>query len=233
VMGNVGTWWAPDLIVAETPWRHELKQGGGISLDLGPHFFDMIRYIGGGEIKTVSAQTQVVEPIRYLVREGKKTSPINCEADDSFFANFRNKKGACGTLFGSWAGRGSPTTVAEGPVFYGSNGRVTGDEIHIDGESKPECLSERYTKEAPTQLQEKHFPMGLTNNFALASYDWLRAIETGKQPECTGREGLMDLACAYAVVESSLAQREVTIDEIVSGTLRDYQRPIDQHYGLD
>ena len=24
VMGNIGTWWAPDLIVAETPWRHRL-----------------------------------------------------------------------------------------------------------------------------------------------------------------------------------------------------------------
>ena len=42
VMGNIGTWWAPDLIVAETPWRHSLLEGGGIALDLGPHFFDMI-----------------------------------------------------------------------------------------------------------------------------------------------------------------------------------------------
>ncbi|MCB1232171.1 MAG: Gfo/Idh/MocA family oxidoreductase, partial [Verrucomicrobiae bacterium] len=38
LMGNVGTWWAPDLIVAETPWRHVLAEAGGIALDLGPHF---------------------------------------------------------------------------------------------------------------------------------------------------------------------------------------------------
>jgi predicted dehydrogenase len=50
VMGNIGTWWAPDLVVAETPWRHSLVEGGGMALDLGPHFFDLIRYISGSEV---------------------------------------------------------------------------------------------------------------------------------------------------------------------------------------
>jgi hypothetical protein len=73
----------------------------------------------------------------------------------------------------------------------------------------------------------------MTNDFALAQLDWLRAVEQGTQPECSGAEGLRDLACAYALVESNLAGREVTLAEIESGALRSYQTPIDQRFGLD
>ena len=231
VMGNIGTWWAPDLVVAETPWRHELSQGGGMALDLGPHFFDMIRYIGGKEVTSVMAQTQIAEPIRYFVRDGERVLPVNCDADDTFYAHFELEGGAAGTMFGSWAGHGTNTVVGEGPVFYGSNGRVTGDTIQIDGE-KAQSLSALYQANAPAEMQEKHFPLGLTNDFALSQLDWLRAIESGTQPECSGREGLRDLACAYAVVESDLAGRKVTIEEVETNQLRDYQTPIDERFGL-
>ncbi len=231
VMGNIGTWWAPDLIVAETEWRHELSQGGGIALDLGPHFFDMIRYIGGKEVTTVMAQTQIAEPLRYLLRDGERVFPIDCDADDTFYAHFELEGGAAGTMFGSWAGHGTNTIVGEGPVFYGSKGRITGDKIQLDGE-KPQSLSALYQANAPAEMQEKHFPLGLTNDFALSQLDWLRAIESGTQPECSGREGLRDLACAYAVVESDLAGRKVTIEEVETNQLRDYQTPIDERFSL-
>jgi 1,5-anhydro-D-fructose reductase (1,5-anhydro-D-mannitol-forming) len=231
VMGNIGTWWAPDLIVAETPWRHALNEGGGIALDLGPHFFDMIRHISGTEIVSVNARTRVVEPTRWLVRNDEKVSPISCDADDTFFAGFDLAGGASGSMFGSWAGHGVPTVIGDGPVFYGSKGRVSGDTIHLDGHD-PQSLSALYEKDAPAAMKEKHFPLGLTNDFALAQLDWLRAIESGKQPECSGREGLRDLACAYAIVESNLANRSVTIEEIESGILRTYQAHIDRKFGL-
>jgi len=230
-MGNIGTWWAPDLIVAETPWRHFLDEGGGIALDLGPHFFDMIRYIGGSEIESVSAQTKVVEPTRFVLRDGRKVDPVECDADDTFFANFENANGIGGTMFGSWAGHGSPTVVGNGPVFYGSRGRVTGDLVQLDGK-EDQSLQQLYQDRASTDLKERHFPLGLENDFALSQLDWIRAIENSSQPECSGREGLLDLACAYAVVESNLARRKVSIDEIVSGSLREYQKPIDRKFDL-
>lgn len=231
VMGNIGTWWAPDLVVAETPWRHDLLEGGGMALDLGPHFFDMIRAIGGSEVTTVSARTEVVEPTRWIVRDGEKVDPVACDADDTFYAHFGLASGASGTMFGSWGGHATNTVVGNGPVFYGTNGRVTGDEIHLDG-GEPQSLAALYEANAPTELKEKHFPLGLRNDFALSQLDWLRAIETGTQPECSGAEGLRDLACAYAVVESDKAGRTVTIEEVESGALREYQRPIDERFGL-
>jgi len=232
VMGNIGTWWAPDLIVAETPWRHELVQGGGMALDLGPHFFDMIRYIGGGEIVSVTAQTQVVEPTRYLLRDGERVDPVSCDADDTFYAHFELESGAAGTMFGSWSGHGTNTVLGDGPVFYGSKGRVTGDRIQLDGQEE-QSLASLYEANASAEMKERHFPLGLTNDFALSQLDWIRAIEGGAQPECSGAEGLRDLACAYAVVESDLAGREVSVAEVESGKLREYQKPIDAKFGLE
>ncbi len=231
VMGNIGTWWAPDLIVAETPWRHDLVQGGGMALDLGPHFFDMIRYIGGSEVETVTAQTQVVEPTRYLLRDGERVNPITCDADDTFYAHFELASGAAGTMFGSWGGHGTATSIGDGPVFYGTKGRITGDRIQLDG-GEEQSLAELYGAHAPAAMKEKHFPLGLTNDFALSQLDWLRAVQNGDQPECSGEEGLRDLACAYAVVESAKAGRKVSVEEILSGALRDYQTPIDERFGL-
>ena len=43
--------------------------------------------------------------------------------------------------------------------------------------------------------------------FALAQLDWLEAIKSGGQPETSGREGLLDLACSFGIVESSHAGR--------------------------
>ena len=234
LMGNVGTWWAPDLIVAETPWRHVLDDAGGITLDLGPHFFDMIRHIGGAEITHISGQTQVVEPTRYLLRGSEKIEPFPCDADDTFYASFVTESGASGTLFGSWAGHGSNTVVGEGPVFYGSSGRVSGDLLHIDGESDPQSLSARYLADCPDELRQNHFPLGseLTDDFALNQHDWLEAIRHGRTSETSGEEGLRDLACAYAVVESDKAGRRVSVDEILNGNLRDYQQVIDAKHQL-
>lgn len=232
VMGNIGTWWAPDLIVAETPWRHALIEGGGMALDLGPHFFDLIRHVSGSEVVSVSARTQVVEPTRWIVRNGKKVDPITCDADDTFHAHFSLASGAAGSMFGSWGGHGGNTVVGDGIVFHGTKGKVTGDTLTLDG-GTPLSLSGLYWREAPSELQARHFPLGLKNDFALAQLDWLRAVVRGGQPECSGAEGLRDLACAYAIVESAKARREVDITEIESGTLRAYQAPIDQRFGLD
>ncbi len=231
VLGNIGTWWAPDLVVAETPWRHRIDEGGGMALDLGPHFFDLVRHVSGSEVVAVSARTQVAEATRWIRRRGEKADAVACDADDTFHAHFSLASGACGTMFGSWGGHGGSTVVGEGAVFHGSRARVCGDEIRIDGEP-PRPLAELYAAEAPAQLREAHFPLGLEDDFALAQLDWLRAVERGGQPECSGREGLRDLACAYTLVESSLAGREVAVEEVESGAVRAYQRPIDERYGL-
>jgi len=230
--GNVGTWWAPVRIVAETPWRHKLVEGGGISLDLGVHLFDMIRYVGG-EVRNVTARTAVVEPVRYTRGEGGEIlDQVECDADDSYYASFETEAGASGSLFGSWAGHGTGTLVGEGPVWYGTKGRVTGDTVHLDGE-EGQSLEALYARDASAEQKEKDSPLGMTDDFALSQGDWLDAIRSGGQPETSGGEGLKDLACAFALVESAVAGRTVDVEEVLSGVLCEYQKPIDAHFGIE
>ena len=220
--GNAGAWWAPNQIVAETPWRHQLIEGGGIALDMGPHWFDLVRYVAG-EVKNVMGRTAVVEPVRYTFDAGGNiTNEMNCDADDTFHANFATETGVSGSIYGSWAGHGGPTIVGDGAVFHGTRGRLSGDSLTVDGKESQSLAA----------LHQPELPLGLEDDFALAQHDWLEAIRNGSQPETSGEEGLRDLACAYAVVESAKARREVEIAEILDGSATGYQAPIDAHFGI-
>ncbi|MEM7010217.1 MAG: Gfo/Idh/MocA family oxidoreductase [Verrucomicrobiota bacterium] len=222
LLGAAGKWWAPNKIVAETPWRHKLIEAGGIALDLGPHMLDLVRYVAG-EMKTVMGRTDVVEKTRYTWdADGNQVDQMDCDADDTFYASFDTESGASGSVYGSWAGHGEPTILAEGPVFYGTKGRVSGDRLTIDGE-EPKSLAES----VPVDL-----PLGLDSDFALCTLDWIESVRKGTQPETSGDEGLRDLAAAFAVVESTLARRQISLDEILSGEVSAYQDPINQHYGI-
>jgi predicted dehydrogenase len=233
LLGYAGVWWAPNRIVAGTPWRHYKNEGGGISLDLGVHFFDQIRHVAG-EIKTVQAQTCVLEPQRVTIDEhGRQVAKIDCDADDTFFAQIETEQGVVGNLFASWAGHGAPTKAGQGVVYYSTSGRVTGDEVDLDDGLPPRRLGEMFAVHAAEEDRHRLFPLGLTDSFALNHYDWLQAIRQRRPPETSGEEGLRDLAAAFAILESSLAGRKVEVAEVLDGSRRDYQRPIDAALGLE
>jgi predicted dehydrogenase len=231
LLGYIGLWWAPDLIVAETPWRHVKAEAGGISLDLGVHFFNQIRYVAG-EIKSVAAQASILEPRRHMLDRDKRIAQsMDCDADDTFFANIETETGVVGNLMASWAGHGAPTLVGDGSVYYGSKGRITGPDVTFDG-GKVEPLADLYLRSGDPQRRQREFPHGLDNSFALSQLDWLEAVRTRRLPETSGQEGLRDLAAAFAILESAQAGRRVEVAEVLSGELRAYQRPIDAAFGL-
>ncbi|MEZ6069919.1 MAG: Gfo/Idh/MocA family oxidoreductase [Pirellulales bacterium] len=231
LVGYIGAWWAPDFVVAHTPWRHVREEGGGISLDLGVHFFDQIRHLAG-EIHTVSAQTAVVEPRRrFDSQSGRSGESIACDADDTCFVAFDTEAGAVGQISASWAGHGEATVLGEGSVFYGERSRTTGDRLSRD-DGTYGSLAEVYATESSVQQRGDDFPLGLSDSFALAQYDWLRAAAAGEQPETSGREGLRDLAAAFAILESARAGCRVAVADVLDGTVDAYQRPIDERFGL-
>jgi 1,5-anhydro-D-fructose reductase (1,5-anhydro-D-mannitol-forming) len=231
LVGYVGAWWAPDLVVAHTPWRHVRDEGGGISLDLGVHFFDQIRHLAG-EIRSVTAQTAIVEPVRrFLATGGEVPGTIDCDADDTCFVSFDTEQGVVGQINASWAGHAEATLLGEGSVFYGQQSRVSGDRLtHDDGSSG--SLADEYAAGASAQQQGDDFPLGLSDSFALAQYDWLRAVADRREPETSGREGLGDLAAAFAILESATIGQRVAVSDVLDSTIDEYQRPIDERFGL-
>jgi len=231
LMGNVGTWWAPNRIVAETPWRHQQKEAGGITLDLGVHQFNLIRHLAG-EVKDISGRAQTLEPTRITVNStGETTDEMNCDADDTFFASFESETGVTGNLFASWAGHGEPTVVGPGAVFYAEGGRVAGNQVTFDDGSTAN-LDELYAEHCNDERKQREFPLGLNDQFALTQFDWLQAIENRTQPETDGIEGLKDLACAFSVLESSTASRTINVADVLQEAVAEFQAPLNLHFGL-
>ena len=81
-------------------------------------------------------------------------------------------------------------------------------------------------------MYDEAFPAGVTDAYALEQLDWLMSIAEGRQPRMSGAEGTIDLALAYAILESGVIGREVTLDEMLNGEVDAYQKPINEHYGL-
>lgn len=224
--------WSPDYVVAQTPWRHrKLEGGGGPAVDGAVHLFDQIRYLCG-EIDEICASAPQFEPYRYIRdAQGNIIETVRNEVEDAYFAHLKFKSGAYGMIFGGWAGHGEPTALRESPAIYGTQGCLKGTDVVLDGGTR---LSgkELFDREAPQDLKERWFPRGVQDGFALELLDWLQAIEQGRQMECDGREGVRDLACSYAVLESATLNRPVKVDDVLSGAIDAYQREINQHYGL-
>jgi predicted dehydrogenase len=57
--------------------------------------------------------------------------------------------------------------------------------------------------------------------------DFIDAIKNKRAPEVDGMGGLRALAIVYAILESGIAQREVSVEEVLSGKLHAYQDEID------
>lgn len=227
-----GAWWAPNQIVAETPWRHSRRLAGGITLDMGVHQFDFAR-AAGGEVTRICGYARCLEPVRVTLNsEGHTVNRVSCDADDTYSAFFETVSGAMGSLQASWSGAGEPTTLGPGPIVYTDAGRFAGPVYTPQGKER-QSVETIYSQAISESDREADFPRGLTNGFALTQLDWLRAIRDSRDPVVSGREGLRDLACAWGVLESTLARRQVTLEEILSGQLNQAQREVAQEFGLD
>jgi predicted dehydrogenase len=224
--------WAPDRVVADTPWRHRrVEAGGGPSLDIGVHMFHGLRYICG-DISGISALLRTFEPVRLLQNPAEEAPErVAADADDAYFSLLEFAGGGIGMASVTWAGHGEPTGLPEGRVIYGSKGVIKGGRLLADGQA-PVALAGIFAERAPAELNERYFPLGLTDTFALGSYDFLRAIETGGEMEASGEEGLRDVATAFALIESSARRCMVLVEDVYTGKVATEQVAINEHYGL-
>ena len=230
LMGGVGTGaWSPDRIVAETPWRHrKLQAGGGPSIDIGVHQFDQIRAVAG-DVVEVTAMTARFAPER-LTRgpDGTVLDRVRPDVEDTFQAVFRLASGGLGQVSFSWAGHGEPTFWPGGSVVYGDRGVLRGRRWLPEGGAEVDLAA---LAGADAQ-RDAWFPGGILDTKALQFLDFLRAVSGGPAMEADGRQGMVDLACAMAVLESATARRVVRVADVLSGAVDAYQRPIDAAYGL-
>jgi predicted dehydrogenase len=181
-----------------------------------------------GDIDSIYGLTRIFEPTRY---SPDRSDAVACDVDDAFFATISFASGAVGQLTFSWAGHGAPTSMPDGLVIYGTRGCLKGGTL-IGDDGSARSAAAVFDAHATPDIVERYFPYGLRDTFALGALDFLRAIAARQDPEASGHEGLLDLAAAYAICESSAVARPVTLNEVLDGSTAVYQAEIDRHYGL-
>jgi predicted dehydrogenase len=193
-----------------------------------------LRYVCG-PIGAVSGLVRTFEPQRTL-RDlaGGEHGTFPSDVEDAAFAQLSFASGAIGQYVFSWGAHGEQFHIPGGRLIWGSKGSLHGRRLTLNGAPAAEAVVERFKAEAP-EVHARQFPFGLEDDpygMALEQLDFFQAVAAGRQTEVSGAEGLRDLAVAYAVIESSVAGRPLSVEEVERGEVAAYQEPIDRHHGL-
>ena len=230
----------------EVNWRRLTKLcGGGWTFDGGVHLMDAL-LVYFGDVDIVYADQRKVEPESTLLKDG---TSVPHDDEDTCIATFRFKSGVVGTWIWSTAMAGvdhmrvayycedgyvidqseMAWTHSFGAGVFDSEGRVflpDGTEITI------RHVELEYLLSRSEEEKERLFPHRVRNSFACECHEFVDCIRHGRGPEIDARAGLKAQALATAIYESAFSGRVVRVDDVIEGTVRDYQAAIDGHWGL-
>ncbi len=225
-----------DNIIA-TAWRHRLA-AGGVLLDVPVHLGYILEYLLG-PLQSVSAQAQLVQSERGGKEYDGKPLEVKVDAEDCFSAVLQFEGGAQGHWTSHFASTGETMFKR---LVLGSEGtlNLSGDrsgrpvEVHRGGEMLTDDallaeLPDYHLNEVETRLFGERPPSyclegSATDRKLLAAelYDFVDAIRNNHPPEVDGATGLRSVAIIYAILESALSRRSVTVEEVLEGSLHAY-----------
>lgn len=221
-------------------WRAiKLLVGGGMIMDSGAHFADMVQHVFG-EVEDVFCTMRTNRAPVIAGAPVLGDAPLDVE--DTWNAIIRFRSGMTATWIYS---RTAPGTPLRNAVYYGSGGtlRDLGFPFHCfqggaeatlaDGSTLAAAqIVEEYMATLSPAEKESLFPYGCLNDFGIEIYDFIRAIRTGGRPEMDGTDGLRAKALSEACFESATLGRPVRYAAVLAGRVRAFQAPIDAYWGL-
>ncbi|MFN8593860.1 MAG: Gfo/Idh/MocA family oxidoreductase [Thermomicrobiales bacterium] len=233
--------WGERVII--TPWRHQ-RASGGIAVDMGVHYADMLEYLLG-PVESVGGMGSLVDTVRI----GPQGEEHAADADDVTVGIARFASGAVGSWTLNFAGRGEETFSR---VIHGTEGTIalprdrTGQPIQmmiarggrvaaIDSAGQLDLLPD-FALDATAaalfggeRIGQYELPWADVDAKLLAIEldDFARAIETGVEAEVTGEQGVRSLAIAYGFFESERTGRMLTVAQLLDGRNSPYQGEID------
>jgi len=227
----------------ERNWHWRIDKwmgGGGMVMDSGAHFCDTIRYFYG-DPDTVYAKVQQLE--KWPHRKGN--AKVMDSREDTWVATITFKSGVVGVW--SWT-MAAPGHTYTNVVHYGSKGCILdrGDVFHgpfgnaevivQDGPKRVVTQMSEMQRQFLSQLDEAEknvmFPYGITDGVAIECYDFLDAVEKRRKPEVDGETGMKAKAICEAIFESAYIGQAVQFNDVLSGKVEEYQKPINEHWRL-
>lgn len=243
-----------------TPWRH-MKLTGALTLDAGVHNADILQYYFGDPVSAYG-QTRLFEKTRVKGNAAGPggfweawaddfPETINPTGEDAMFGIINFANDAVGQWVFHHAGHGQPFRHR---MVFGTQGSIAapgdrnGRPIRLTLDDGTDISDERVLDYAPSyrlspvaaalfggeRVWSYGFDFVATDRkiVALEYHEFAECIRNGTEPEVNGAVAKRAIALVYALFESHLAGRPVTIEEIESGAVDAYQREIDAHIGL-
>ena len=243
---------SPGSDIFITPWRHD-KERGGLLLDVAVHYTDLVRY-QLGDIEEVHGKVSLAMPVRTRPRGGDSPyefyrrrleameEEVQATAEDSSMATLRMASGAMVSWVVGLGGHGG----CSGQAILGDRGALKSfgsrggrAVLQADaGEKGHEQLVAETEGFELEPLAAHFFPDGVATAevdwklLALEYYELGEAILQGRAIEVDGTEGMKAVAAVYAIFESSLLGRAVTMGEVESAEVYGYQAGIDAALNL-
>lgn len=221
-------------------WRGlNLLGGGGMIMDSGAHFGDMIQHVFG-QVDEVSCEMRAFD--RRRIQDAPVLGSANADVEDTWHIVIRFRSG----LVVNWAYcRSAPGQKLHNALYYGSAGslRDLGFPFHCfqggseavlaDGSKVTNAeIVEQYMASLTEADRQRLFPYGCLDCFGIEVWDFVDAIRNGRQPEMDGLVGLRAKALCEACFESAVLGKPVKVDRVLSGRARAFQKPIDDFWQL-
>ncbi|MBC7287058.1 MAG: Gfo/Idh/MocA family oxidoreductase [Armatimonadetes bacterium] len=229
--------------VIATAWRHRLAMGG-VLLDVAVHLAYTLEFLVGPIERVCARARQVVKTIEGTEWNGTRVT-IQPDAEDVVSAVLSFACGADGhwtTHFGS-SGETmfKRLIIGEEGTLDSPRGRTgrpvvvrRGDEV-LSGEALLAELPEFHLEDIQSRLfgerpTEYSFEWAETDRKLIAAEigDFVEAVRERRPPGSTGADGMRAVAVIYALLESSLAGRRVTVEDVLSGKLHAYQDRVEE-----
>lgn len=222
-----------------TPWRHR-KRSGGIVVDMGIHYADLLEYFAG-PIHQVFGFNSIVDQRR----RDADGAWHDVDAEDLSVGVARFQSGAIANWVIDLAGRGQGhfSRVAHGrdgtlripPDRTGRSLELTcrqnGQDIVIDPAAQLDLVPDFALDDVTARLfggdrlttYTLDFQDVDANLLAIEQADFAQAIRDDREPEVDGAFGLRSLAISYGFLEAEHLGRALTVDELLTTFDTPYQ----------
>ena len=229
-----------DYSSSQFKWRGiNLLVGGGMIMDSGAHFADMVQHMFGA-VDEVSCRMQTYDT--RLIEDVPVLGSAPADVEDTWQIDIRFQSG----MLVNWLYcRSAPGDKIRSANYYGSNGSMRdlgfpfhcfqggGEALLADGTKVTNAeIVEQYMATLSAAEKERLFPYGCLDCFGLEIRDFVDAIRSGRKPEMDGMDALRAKALSEACFESATLGRPVKYASVLSGRVRAFQKPIDDFWKL-
>jgi predicted dehydrogenase len=216
-------------------WRGvKVLTGGGMILDSGAHFADMIQVLLG-DVDRIACKMDTYD--RRVIEGAPIVGDVPADVEDTWHAVIDFKSGVQATWSYSRSLYGEGLNFAR---YYGSEGTMVdlgfpfhpfqggGEAVLADGTKvSSEQIQLEYLMGLDDTTKAGLFPYGATDGFAIEVWDFVNAIANGRKPEMDGLDGLKAKTLSECCYEAATAGAPVEFDDVLDGSVSAYQKDID------